>query len=70
MPLDAIWSEIHEQQLEWDPSELAIYLDPSFGSDQRLLQRPMRKRQRCYIPGVMSTEIVHVDVALPSIWPD
>jgi hypothetical protein len=38
MPLEAIWSEIHEQQLEWDPSELAIYLDPSFGSDQRLLQ--------------------------------
>ena len=38
MPLDALWSEADEQQLEWDPSELAIYLDSAFGDDQRLLQ--------------------------------
>ena len=38
MPLDAIWSDLEEQQLEWDPSELAIYLDPSFGTDSRTLQ--------------------------------
>ena len=37
MPLDAIWDALDEQQLEWDPSELAIYMDPSFGDDLRLL---------------------------------
>ena len=36
-PLDAIWDALDEQQLEWDPSELAIYMDPSFGDDLRLL---------------------------------
>jgi hypothetical protein len=37
MPLDAIWDELIEHQLEWDPSELAIYLDPCYGADQRVL---------------------------------
>ena len=37
MPLDALWDELVEKQLEWDPSELALYLDPSFGNDERLL---------------------------------
>ena len=32
------WSDFEEQQLEWDPCELAIYLDPSFGTDSRTLQ--------------------------------
>eukprot|EP00435_Cladocopium_sp_Y103_P069984 s884_g34.t1 len=34
MPLDAIWSPQDEAQLEWNPSELALYLDSSFGTDQ------------------------------------
>eukprot|EP00435_Cladocopium_sp_Y103_P025045 s2451_g6.t1 len=38
MPLDAMWNDLAEQELAWDPSELAINLDPSFGDDQRLLQ--------------------------------
>ena len=37
MPLDAMWDELVEKQLEWDPSELVLYLDPSFGTDERLL---------------------------------
>ena len=37
MPLDAIRSEFHERDLEWDLNELAIYLDPCFGGDQKLL---------------------------------
>eukprot|EP00435_Cladocopium_sp_Y103_P073302 s64_g43.t1 len=38
MPLDAIWNDMEEDQLRWDPSELAIYLDSCFGDDARLLQ--------------------------------
>ena len=38
MPLDAIWSPEEEQQLEWDASEVAIYMDPAYGHDQRVLQ--------------------------------
>ena len=38
MPLDAIWHPEEEQQLEWDESELAIYLNPTYGNDQRILQ--------------------------------
>ena len=37
MPMDAIWPPEVEQQLEWDANELAIYLNPEYGADQRLL---------------------------------
>ena len=37
MPLDAYWNDDEEAQLAWDPSELALYLDPSFGCDRRVL---------------------------------
>ena len=37
MPLDACWDADSEHQLTWDPSELALYLDPCFGRDQRVL---------------------------------
>ena len=40
MPLDAMWDDLTEAQVEWDPSELAIYLDSGFGSDRRVLQAP------------------------------
>jgi hypothetical protein len=53
MPLDAIWSDFEEQQLEWDPSELAIYLDPSFGTDSRTLQADEKAPTVFYTPGAM-----------------
>lgn len=38
MPLDAMWAPADEQQLQWDEAEMAIYMDPSFGPDQRILR--------------------------------
>eukprot|EP00435_Cladocopium_sp_Y103_P073041 s162_g42.t1 len=37
MPMDAIWGPEDEAILEWDESELAIYTNPEYGSDQRML---------------------------------
>eukprot|EP00438_Fugacium_kawagutii_P008967 Skav214288 [mRNA] locus=scaffold2257:201508:210505:- [translate_table: standard] len=37
MPMDALWSAHEEEQLEWDDQETALYMDPNFGMDKRLL---------------------------------
>lgn len=37
MPFDAVWHDDHEQELEWDQDELAVYFDSRFGRDIRVL---------------------------------
>ena len=41
-PLDALWPDEHEHDLQWDDHELAIYFDPQFGNDLRILQSDHR----------------------------
>eukprot|EP00435_Cladocopium_sp_Y103_P035368 s1388_g9.t1 len=37
MPFDAIWTEAHELDLRWDDTECAMFFDPTYGSDLRIL---------------------------------
>eukprot|EP00438_Fugacium_kawagutii_P022431 Skav232858 [mRNA] locus=scaffold2451:97957:102459:- [translate_table: standard] len=38
MPLDAVWEEDAEDELSWDPLELSVFFDKTFGLDQRILE--------------------------------
>ena len=37
LPLDAIWCDLHEQDLAWDAMEMEFYFDLAYGSDLRTL---------------------------------
>eukprot|EP00438_Fugacium_kawagutii_P028123 Skav229522 [mRNA] locus=scaffold887:104903:109116:+ [translate_table: standard] len=38
MPMDAIWDDQDELDLQWDQTELAMYSDPRYGSEVRILE--------------------------------
>jgi hypothetical protein len=38
MPFDAVWPDEQEADLKWDEHEMAIFFDPQYGNDMRMLQ--------------------------------
>eukprot|EP00438_Fugacium_kawagutii_P011105 Skav203176 [mRNA] locus=scaffold39:103479:107678:- [translate_table: standard] len=37
MPVDALWDDWEEDELQWDSDEMTVYFDSAFGHDQRVL---------------------------------
>ena len=64
MPLNAMWHPLDEQHLDWDESELSIYLDPTYGSDQRILQAGDKAPTALYSWGHVSRSCPAVVVGL------
>ena len=57
MPFDALWPDEHELDLLWTDQECALFFDPRYGSDLRVLQHS--HGQTCFKPVHADAELGH-----------